>query len=264
VAVRGFESNFRRHLVVEQRRAVLEALAKKLGPDVTMGDVLDAADGLGWAEPMGDLTLADLAEALLRPQPGGRPVAVEPEVEEPEVEEPEVEEPEVEEPPRATESKGKGKGKAKVKVKAKPKTPAAAEPEAKSKTNTRGKTKAKAKTNAKAKAEPEPKAKSKSKQPASTSTTKATAKPGGGMRLKTARLRALRAKVDAEDRMSLEEAAELLVPIVEELGQATMQDLEDFTGIGRRKLRFHIGQLVRHDQLERHGMGRGTYYTASE
>ena len=42
---------------------------------------------------------------------------------------------------------------------------------------------------------------------------------------------------------------------------ATMQDLEEFTGVGRRKLRFHVGQLVRHEYLERHGMGRGTYYT---
>jgi predicted HTH transcriptional regulator len=62
--------------------------------------------------------------------------------------------------------------------------------------------------------------------------------------------------------MSLDEAAELFVPIVSELGNATMQDLEDATGLGRRKLRFHIGQLVRNDCLERHGMGRGTYYTA--
>jgi hypothetical protein len=45
---------------------------------------------------------------------------------------------------------------------------------------------------------------------------------------------------------------------------ATMQQLEEFTGIGRRKLRFHIGQLVRHEHLERHGMGRGTYYTACD
>jgi predicted HTH transcriptional regulator len=102
--------------------------------------------------------------------------------------------------------------------------------------------------------EPEP--------PARTAKSKKAAK--ATMRTKTSRLRALRAKIDADDRMSLEEAAELLVPVIEELGQATMQDLEAFTGIGRRKLRFHIGQLVRHDHLQRHGMGRGTYYTAGE
>ena len=51
------------------------------------------------------------------------------------------------------------------------------------------------------------------------------------------------------------------VPLVERYDNATMQDLEEATGVGRRKLRFHIGQLVRHEYLERHGMGRGTYYT---
>ena len=214
---------------------MLEALAEKLGPGVTMGDVLDAADGLGWAEPMGELTLADLAEALLRP-PGRPAVAVPPEEvgeddDEDDEDDDEVEV-EAEEPPPKAKAKAKSKAKAKPASKSKPKSKAATETE----------------TKAKPKSKP---AKSKSKSKSST-------------RMKTARLKALRAKVDAEDRMSLDEAAELLVPIVEELGQATMQDLEDFTGIGRRKLRFHIGQLVRHEYLERHGMGRGTYYTASE
>jgi hypothetical protein len=40
-----------------------------------------------------------------------------------------------------------------------------------------------------------------------------------------------------------------------------MQAIEDATGMGRRKVRFHVGQLVRAGLLERHGMGRGTYYT---
>jgi predicted HTH transcriptional regulator len=62
--------------------------------------------------------------------------------------------------------------------------------------------------------------------------------------------------------MSLQEAAKAIVPLVQALGQATMQELEASTKAGRRKLRFHIGQLVRHGYLERHGMGRGTYYTA--
>ena len=43
-----------------------------------------------------------------------------------------------------------------------------------------------------------------------------------------------------------------------------MQELEEKTGMGRRKLRFHIGQLVKHERLTRHGMGRGTYYTAAK
>jgi division protein CdvB (Snf7/Vps24/ESCRT-III family) len=202
-----FESSFRRHLAVEQRRAVLEALAERLGPDVVMGDVLDAAEELGWGEGMGDLTLADLAAALLEPQGAAQaPAAV-------------VEQPQPEPEPAPA-----------PKAKKQARTTAAQKPEP-----------APAKTTAKAK-----------------KAAKATA------RSKTSRLRALRAKIDADDRMSLEEAAELLVPVIEELGQATMQDLEEFTGIGRRKLRFHIGQLVRHDHLARHGMGRGTYYTTVE
>lgn len=216
-----FESTYRRHLVVEQRRAVLEALAERLGPSVTMGDVLDAAEGLGWGDPMGDLTLADLAAALLDSEPATEKAAPEraeqstPAV----VAAPEPPTPE----PTPAPARGKGKKAARATKKAE---------------------------STKRAAEPEPAKPAKGKKAA-----KANA------RSKTARLRALRARIDADESMSLDEAAELLVPVIEELGQATMQDLEQFTGIGRRKLRFHIGQLVRHGHLERHGMGRGTYYT---
>jgi hypothetical protein len=210
--VEVFESTYRRHLVVEQRRAVLEAIAERLGPSVTMGDVLDAAEGLGWSESMGELTLADLAAALLETE-GAEETA--PAV----VAAPPAPAP-IEQPPAA--SKGKKPARAAKQAEA-PKRVAEPEP---------------------------PPAPAKGKK-AGKLTTKT----------KTSRLKALRAKIDADDRMSLEEAAELLVPVIEELGQATMQDLEQFTGIGRRKLRFHIGQLVRHGHLDRHGMGRGTYYT---
>lgn len=63
--------------------------------------------------------------------------------------------------------------------------------------------------------------------------------------------------------MSMEQAAKALVPIVRRLKKVTMQDLEEKTGMGRRKLRFHIGQLVKNGRLHRHGMGRGTYYTVA-
>lgn len=83
-------------------------------------------------------------------------------------------------------------------------------------------------------------------------------------RKRNARVRALKRKIAADEPMSLEEAVDLFVPLVAELGETTMQDLENLTGVGRRKLRFHVGQLVREGHLERHGMGRGTYYTAVE
>jgi hypothetical protein len=212
-----FETSYRRHLAVEQRRAVLEALAERLGPSVTMGDVLDAAEGLGWSDGIGDLTLADLAAALLEPTtspPAPAAIVAEPE-EEDDDDDDEEEAPKAPAPKVTAAAKKKGRARA---------------------------------------PEPEP--------PPPPAKAKKAGKPM--MKTKTSRLKALRAKIDADDPMSLEEAAELLVPVIEELGQATMQDLEQFTGIGRRKLRFHIGQLVRHDHLERHGMGRGTYYTPVE
>ena len=75
------------------------------------------------------------------------------------------------------------------------------------------------------------------------------------------------AKVDAaveEEALSLDQAAKLLVPMVRRLKEATMQELEERTGMGRRKLRFHIGQLVKNGHLTRHGMGRGTCYTVAK
>lgn len=195
---------------------MLEALAEQLGPSVTMGDVLDAAEGLGWGDGIGDLTLADLAAALLDPTtPVPAPAAIVAQPEEDEDEDDEDDEEEAPAPKVTAAAKKKGRARA---------------------------------------PEPEP--------PPPPAKAKKAGKPM--MKTKTSRLKALRAKIDADDPMSLEEAAELLVPVIEELGQATMQDLEEFTGIGRRKLRFHIGQLVRHDHLERHGMGRGTYYTPVE
>lgn len=175
---------------------MLHALREKLEPNVTMGEVLDAAEALGYGEQLGDLSLQDLADALLTPvEKAANTAAV-------------------------------------SKLKSAPPLAEAPEPIAK----------------------PAPAAKPKPKPVAK-------AKPAKPAKPKSSRLRALKKKIDADERMSLDEAAELFVPVIEEMEQATMQDLEAFTGIGRRKLRFHVGQLVREGHLERHGMGRGTYYT---
>lgn len=173
----GFETSFRRHLSTEQRRAVLELLASDLTPEATLGEIVDAAEALGWGAGMGELSLDELATALtsridMQTQPEPEPTSA---------------------------------GRRRVKT-----TPVRA-----------GKGKKKASVSKQADA----------------------------------------GKFD--ERMSTEDAAGAFLPLIERLGQATMRQLEDETGIGRRKLRFHVGQLVRHGYLTRHGMGRGTYYTVA-
>lgn len=190
-----FQNSFERHLLPQQRRAVLEALADSVPQDATVGDIIDAARALGWSGPMGTLTLQDFANALL----GESKV--------------------VPEAPPSPEPEPEFEAEVETEVEVAP------EP-----------------------AEPKPAR----KKVASKKSTKTA----------NAALAALKSKLDADEPMSLDEAAEVLVPIVSKMETATMQQLEEFTGIGRRKLRFHIGQLVRHEYLERHGMGRGTYYTA--
>lgn len=186
-----FQTSFERHLLPEQRRAVLRALSDSVPQDATVGDLVDAARALGWSEPMGTLTLQDFANALLAA------------AKEPDPESARELQPDPPQPP------------------------------------------------------PDP-PKPARKNVAAATTSKAPAAPPD------AALESLKARLDADEPMSLEEAAEVLVPIVSNMETATMQQLEEFTGIGRRKLRFHIGQLVRHECLQRHGMGRGTYYTACD
>jgi Mg-chelatase subunit ChlI len=223
----AFEPSYRRHLTAELRKAVLEVLSSKLDGEATVGQIVDAANALGWSEGVGELTLGDLADALLSASGEGEVGAEsrgvpheedededededddedEDEDDEEEEDEDEDEEEEEEEAPK----RGKAKGKA-------------------------------------TKAKPTAKAKGKATKAA------APAKGKGGR---------TKATVSLDERMSLQEAAKAIVPLVQALGQATMQELEASTKAGRRKLRFHIGQLVRHGYLERHGMGRGTYYTA--
>lgn len=256
----GFEASYRRHLGVEQRRAILEALADELDPDTTIGEVLDAAAALGWGDQMGDLNLADLGEALLdadAPADGeaeGLDAAQDEldgdgyELDEDEAEDEdedydldeEDEEDEVVEDESATRARRKKATKKKAAKKA-------------SKTPSKRATKKTAKKTSK-----------KTSRKTSKRAAKKTSKKKTARRAASKGRSRAAAEVEEEDddeRMSLDRAAEVLVPLLEELGQATMQDLEASTGMGRRKLRFHVGQLVKHGYLERHGMGRGTYYT---
>lgn len=192
-----FQSSFERHLLQEQRRAVLQALSDSVPQEATVGELVDAARALGWSDPMGTLTLQDFADALLGGAAEADEVAVAPTV-----------------PDTQHQSRTRSV--------AKDETVAAS--------------------------------------PAGTKAVAAGAQNKSSSS-SSAALEALKSKLDADEPMSLEEAAEALIPIVGNMQTATMQQLEEFTGIGRRKLRFHIGQLVRHGHLERHGMGRGTHYT---
>lgn len=258
--VTEFETSYQHHLVAEQRRAVLSALAREIGEDATVGDVLDAADALGWSDPMGELTLAELAGALLRPSADEAANddlgSAEDDDEGPDLIAIVDDEPSADEDAaakKASAKKASAKKKA-AKKKAAKKTSAKKTAKKTPAKKTAKKTLAKKKAAKKAAAKKTTSKKSSAKKKASSKKTKTSSK---------ARLRALRAKIDADEPMSLDEAAELLVPIVAKAKETSMQALEELTGIGRRKLRFHIGQLVKHEYLERHGMGRGTHYTVS-
>ncbi len=209
---------------------MLDALARSFEPGATVGEIVDAAAALGWTD-LGELSLADLADALLTDASVGasaetaRPAEPATADEEDEVEddgddddgdEVEDEDEDADDDDDDEPAKPTARGR---RVAATPAKTAKAGKAAKP-------TKAVA---------AKPAAKGKPTKPA---------------------------KVSLDDRMSLDEAAAVLLPLVRALGEATMQQLEQSTaGAGRRKLRFHIGQLVKNGRLERHGMGRGTFYT---
>ncbi|MEX1363525.1 MAG: hypothetical protein AB1Z98_10385 [Nannocystaceae bacterium] len=270
----GFDSSYRRYLDAEQRRAVLEAIGGTINPDSTLGEVIDAAEALGWSEQMGDLSLADLADALLAPEAEaeddehhselatGTALTASDDEEDEDEDEDEDETDDYEYEDVDEEDDDDDDQLALVELP----TPRAR----------RSSTKKKA---SKKKATASAKKKSISKKSAASTKKKASKKATASSKKKASKKKASKKKVakkkstkrrskieavDIDDRMSLEQAAEFFLPYVEDLGEATMQALEEDTGVARRKLRFHVGQLVRHGYLERHGMGRGTYYTVCE
>ncbi|HWB74701.1 MAG TPA: hypothetical protein VG755_07090 [Nannocystaceae bacterium] len=227
----GFEASYRRHLAAEQRRAVLDALTQTFDDESTVGQIVDAAVALGYVG-LGDLSLADLADALLTDarasQAASSATASDAEASDADEDE-DDDEPAVAASDDEDEDEEEEDEEEEEEEVAKP-------------AKTRGRAKKPAGKGKAAKTKPAP--------------AKPAAKAPAGKGKPT--------KISLDDRMSLAEAAAVLLPLVRGLGQATMQQLEQATeGAGRRKLRFHIGQLVRNGHLERHGMGRGTYYTVA-
>jgi DNA-binding transcriptional ArsR family regulator len=229
-----FEARIQQRLSIEQRRAVLDALRDEIDPAHTVGEVFDAAEALGWGEPLGDLSLADLAAVLLSDEEATGDAEPEPVVRVSAAPEP------------APTAKKAAKKTAKKTAVKKATVKKATVKKATAKKATAKKATVKKATAKKATAKKTAaKKKAAKKAPAKSLPTRGKRKP----------------EVVVDERMSLDEAIAYFVPLLRRLGEATMQDLEAATGVGRRKLRFHIGQLVREGYLERHGMGRGTNYT---
>ncbi len=201
---------------------MLDVLGGALGPDSTVGQLADAALALGWPE-FGELSLADLADALLG-APHGRPAGTT--VHDEDEDDDDDEDDDVVDDDEADETDDDDED-----------DDDADDDDAPAVT-----------------AKP---ARGRATKPAAEAAS--ASKPAAAAKPKA---RGKASKISLDDRMNLDEAAAVLLPLVRELGEATMQQLEQSTaGAGRRKLRFHIGQLVKHGRLERHGMGRGTYYT---
>ncbi len=255
----GFDDSFKRHLAIEQRRAVLDTIARELGPDTTLGDIVDAASELGWSD-IGELCLADLASALAG---DSEPLPVtadasdtddeaeeEDEAEDEEVDEDEEDEEEDEDDEEEDEDDDDDDEEEDDEDEE--------EEEAEEEQQPR-----KGRKDAAANRKPSSmdRALDRIDRALAARGRKPAAKPAKKKTSKKASKKLSKLADDDSEAMSLDQAAKLLIPLVRKLKEATMQDLEEQTGMGRRKLRFHIGQLVKHGRLKRHGMGRGTCYT---
>lgn len=71
------------------------------------------------------------------------------------------------------------------------------------------------------------------------------------------------ARKDTFGKMSLEQAIERLLPIIAAMDRPGMRAIEAATGLKERTARFHVGQLVKHAHLVRHGFGRSACYSAA-
>jgi hypothetical protein len=271
----GFDDSFRRHLVVEQRRAVLDTIARELTPDTTLGDIVDAAQDLGWADGLGELCLADLALALFGETPASAPSPELADADETRADAEDDDDDELAADDSDDDDEGDDDDESdeeEAEEEDEEAAPSRARKEAERKPSSLDRAldridkalAARRKVRAKKVAKAAPAKKAASKKVAAKKPAPPAKKPVPPAKKPSKAAPVIEDDEDEDDdteAMSLDQAAKLLVPLVRKLREATMQDLEEQTKMGRRKLRFHIGQLVKHGRLRRHGMGRGTCYT---
>lgn len=66
----------------------------------------------------------------------------------------------------------------------------------------------------------------------------------------------------ADGGVSTDHVAGMVLPFVEGNGDVTLDDLEDYTQLELKVLRYHMGELVKAGKLERLGSGRNAVYSS--
>jgi len=71
-------------------------------------------------------------------------------------------------------------------------------------------------------------------------------------------------EVQNDGGMSTDEFARLVLPLIEGNGDVTLDDIEEYTRLDRKILRFHLRTMVKEGRLERIGVGRHAMYSSSQ
>lgn len=61
--------------------------------------------------------------------------------------------------------------------------------------------------------------------------------------------------------MTTDEIIPIVMPFIEGNGEVTFEDLEEYSRLDRKVLRYHLGKLVKEGRLERIGLGRNAVYS---
>ncbi len=68
-------------------------------------------------------------------------------------------------------------------------------------------------------------------------------------------------KAPEDGGMTTEEVIPIIMPFIEGNGEVTFDDLEEYSRLERKVLRYHLGKLVKEGRLERIGLGRNAVYS---